>query len=60
MDYYCYRNHIQQLSRKELQEIEEDRRRRVKEMKLRREIQEKTKYNETPRETPSEKKKKIR
>ncbi|XP_060572223.1 protein FAM161B-like [Ruditapes philippinarum] len=54
------RGQFQKLSQKELKEIEEDRHRRVKEMRLRREIQEKTIAHETPRENPEEKKKKFR
>ncbi|XP_045167676.2 protein FAM161B-like [Mercenaria mercenaria] len=54
------RSHIQKLSERELQEIEEDRRRRVKEMRLRRAIQEKTMTHDTPRETLEERKKKNR
>lgn len=55
-----HRGQIQKLSEGELREIEADRHRRVKEMRLRREIQEKTFSHETPRETPEEKKKKFR
>lgn len=51
---------MQELSQQELREIEEDRKRRVREIKMRREIKEKTKYNETPREKPEDKKKQYR
>lgn len=52
------RHHMQKLSEQELREIEDDRHRRVREIKLRREIQGKTK--ETPRPRPEEKRKEFR
>ncbi|KAL4238734.1 hypothetical protein ACF0H5_003441 [Mactra antiquata] len=54
------RSQLKDLSAREIREIEEERHRRVKEMKLRREIQERTKSFETPRENPAEKKRKHR
>ncbi|WAR19576.1 F161A-like protein [Mya arenaria] len=53
------RTKLQRLSDREMAEIEEDRRRRVREMRLRREIQEKTKYD-TPRQKPEDKKRENR
>ena len=54
-----FRNKLAQLTQREQREIEAERRRRVREMKLRRYLQERL-PEETPRESPAEKKKKFR
>lgn len=55
-----YRSQLKDLSAREIREIEEERHRRVKEMRLRREIQERTKSFETPRESPADRRQKHR
>ena len=54
-----FRNKLTELNQREQREIESERKRRVREMKLRRYLQEHL-PEETPRESPMEKKKKNR